>query len=169
MAIITNASRTKRAIDFFTKNLYFGFGRTSVWTDELLPDAPELTTVEVEELLFISKITDIQYVTVGGVDIVFKDTSWTKLVPATDQDLYDANVSNLYIETILDYDDYELASFRQIGLLEDPLDDANESCDLSQYDDSVINSQGVLHYLDNRIVTNRQLNQLETISIILEF
>ena len=168
MAIITNVSRTQRAIDFFTKNLYFGFGRTTVWTSELSPDEPVVTATEVEEVIFLAKVTSIEYVVPGGTEITFKDTTWTTVDPGT-EDLFEEDVKHLYVSTVLTYGDFELASFRQIGLLEDPTDSLDAVCSLDEYDNSEINSQGILHYLDNRIVTNRQVNQQETISIILEF
>ncbi len=166
MAIITLDSRTQRAADFITKNLYFGFGRSTEWTNPDLPDIPLNTESEIEELFFIAKVTKASFVISPGVDITFKDTTWREVL---EENIYTDNVTNIYLETLLDYDSFEFASFRQVGLLENPLNLLGESCILSQYDDSEISSQGILHYLDNRLVTNRQIDQQELISIILEF
>jgi hypothetical protein len=172
MAIITNNSRTRRTEDFFSKNLYFGFGKTSPWTDENLPDQPLTSTNLITELAFISKITEIKYIKPSlndNADINFKNTHWDIVTPVDSQTIYNENVSNLFIKTVLNYDTYELISFRQVGLLENPKDLNNNFCTNERYDDSELTNQGILHYLDNRIVTNRQVNQLESISIILEF
>lgn len=171
MAIITESSRTKRTIDFAEKNLYFAFGRTTAWDSEFSPPYPQVTDTEVEELIFLSKVQEVKYITPSQTtsDIKFKDTDWTIQSYTEFADLYAAGVKYLYLSTLLTYDDYELTQFRQIGLLEDPLDLTPAICTASQYDDSEISDQGVLHYMDNRVVTNRQVNQTEKISIILEF
>ena len=168
MAIITEYNRVQRANDFFPKNLYIGFGRTTAWADESSPPAPSVNATEIEELQFISKAS-INYVKPNGSQIIFKDTKWDLYDPPTTNDLYTNDIKYLYIRTTLLYDDFDFITFRQIGILENPVDSTGTICTNDKYTSSQLNSQGMLHYLDNRLKTVRQDGQQETVAIILEF
>lgn len=166
MAIITKDSRTQRTLDFYGKNLYMGFGRTTAWDDEAYPDPPDELQSTIEELIFISKINTKQFVISGGSEITFKDTNWTSVLQAN---IFTQNVINLYLTVLIDYDNYPIVGYRQIGILENPIEVGGEICDQDIYTAAQIQNQGILHYLDNRLLTNRNPAQKENVSIILEF
>lgn len=166
-AIITNINRIQRTYDFAQKVLYFGIGRLTNWSDETLPPTPAFTSTQIEELNFIAKVENLKYIIPDEEgEIYYINTRWTEIA---ENDIYAQNCYNLYLDVTLDYDNYPIIDYRQVGLLENPTDIYDEICRQNKYLVNEINSQGILHYLDNRVVTYRQLNQQERISAILEF
>jgi len=167
MAIITLNNRTQRTYDFSQKTLYFAFGRTTPWTDEFSPDPPDETSDSVEEISFIKLADNIKFVKedVAGT-ITYRDSKWSEVAPG---DIWTENVVAMYMDAELDYDNYPVIGYRQVGILENPLDTSDQVCTLDSYLSNQINSQGILHYIDNRLVTYRASDQVEKVSIILEF
>ncbi len=170
MAVITLNSRTQRTYDLAQKNLYIGFGQTSAWSNENIPDAPDPSDTLLDELNFIARVENIKYVKPDpGGSIVYRDTNWLEVA---EENIFTENIINLYLDVLLDYDNYPLISFRAIGLLENPTwmnVDIETDCTEQEYDVGDLHSQGVLHYIDNRLVTHRSISQKEKVSIILEF
>ncbi len=168
-AVITNINRIQRTLDFASKILYFGIGKESEWTDETTPDIPDVSADEITELSFISKVSGIKYVKPDEAgEIVYMASKWTEVDIGN---VWTEEIVNLYLECILDYNNYPVISYRQLGMLEEPKNIAGDVCSLDKYILSELHAtdRGLLHYLDNRLVTHRQTNQQEKISIILEF
>lgn len=167
MSLITLNGRTKRALDFSQKVLYMGIGRTTAWTDEQNPPAVTEDMTAIEELNFISKINTIKFVKPDAAgEIEYRDSRWTEILEA---DIYTQDVVNIYLEVLLDYDNYPLITYRQIGLLEGPTDGTDTICVNDKYLQTELTQEGLLHYIDNRTPTVRDINQKEKLSIILEF
>lgn len=87
---------------------------------------------------------------------------------------------NIFYEANLDYDNGNPDSlpvdvqFRQVGLLEDPIDSSEAVCSLTTYLPGSLSAtaeypQGKLHYIDNRPPIYRTLTQRETIALVIEF
>jgi len=87
------------------------------------------------------------------------------------------DIHYLYYEAALDYengtpDTLPLITYRQIGLLEGPIDDTETPCTGSVYTSLSATEeypQGILHYIDNRPPVTRTLSQKESIQLIIEF
>jgi len=86
VSIMTNVSRTQRAIDFFgNTDLFMGIGRTTSWTVDPTPDDASITQKEIEELLVIQRINSKRYVRIQtGGEITFNGIEYTE-VSATEQ------------------------------------------------------------------------------------
>jgi hypothetical protein len=167
--IITKDSRTQRTMDFKSKNLYIGAGRTTSWTDENNPPLPDTNSSEIEELEFIKKVSVLKFVVQDDINgtIVYRDTKWREIQEA---DIYTESCYHLFIQVDFDYDNLPLITYRQIGIIESPIEiDGVSECTQISYVNTEISSQGILHYLDNRYPTVRQLDNMERISIIIEF
>lgn len=91
--------------------------------------------------------------------------------------LFTNDIVNLFVEAILDYDNgtpdsLPLITYRQVGLLEKPINTSEAICTGSVYTSLSANEefpQGVLHYIDNRAPVTRTAAQRESIQIIIEF
>ena len=87
------------------------------------------------------------------------------------------DVHHLYYESVLDYDNgtpdsLPLITYRQVGLLENPIDPSGDICTGSVYTSLSATAefpQGVLHYIDNRVPVIRTISQRESIQLIIEF
>lgn len=108
----------------------------------------------------------------GTVDTESAGTEWT-----IKSNLLLNNVHNLFYSVDLDYangapDTLPLITYRQVGLLENPIDPAETICTGSVYTSLSTTAefpQGILHYVDNRGPIIRTITQRETIQVIIEF
>jgi len=167
-ALLTINSRVQRAYDFSKKNLYLAIGRTQTpWEDETNPPVPSATATTIDELAFIKKIETIKFVIPdANGTISFRDTKWTEVA---EDDIYTQQARYLYLSTTLYYDKVPLVNYRQIGILENPVDTTGNICSEDFYDASSLQSQGFLHFIDNRQLVTRDISQYEVISVIIEF
>jgi len=113
--------------------------------------------------------------------ITVDETSISTVAAGTDftvkSDLYTNDVHHLYYEAILAYDNgtpdtLPLITYRQVGLLENPIDTSEAICTGSVYTSLSSTAefpQGVLHYVDNRSPVIRTISQKESIQLIIEF
>lgn len=94
--------------------------------------------------------------------------------------IYTNDVSRIYYEGIFDYDNGTPdalpvdITYRQIGLLENPINSAEAICTGDVYLAASLSGtaeypQGVLHYVDNRTPVTRSDSQRESLQLILEF
>lgn len=101
----------------------------------------------------------------GGL-IHYRDTQWREVAPAS---AFDEGARWVYLEGNLNYDEFPLIDYRQIGWYSgvvpagsvpypDPLDPATDVTD-----------DGILEIVDNREVINRAIDEKEKLTIIIEF
>ena len=75
----------------------------------------------------------------------------------------------MYLDTTIEYDEIPLGFYRQVGLFTDlkvaeDVPEGKYSLSTSEVED-----EGILEVIDNRQPSNRQADQTEKISLILEF
>lgn len=78
----------------------------------------------------------------------------------------------VYVEGYLNYDEFPLVTYRQIGLCTNVLPntlDVMRSAEYAAGGENEYTSLGVLEILDNRVPATRDVNQRELISMIIEF
>lgn len=167
-ALLTINSRVQRAEDFSKKNLYLAIGKTQTeWDDPNNPPVPDATATEIVELAFIKKVDTIKFVIPDATgSIVFRDTKWSEVA---ESDIYAKQARYLYLSTTLYYDKVPIVNYRQIGIIENPVDTSGNICKDDYYPADAISSQGFLHFIDNRRVVTRDVSQYEIISVIIEF
>lgn len=74
----------------------------------------------------------------------------------------------VYVESTLYYDEVPLEDYRQVGVFSrlNPVPGKEEHATLLPVD---VQSKGILEIIDNRKVVNRQIDQSETLSVVIEF
>lgn len=120
--------------------------------------------------LYEGKIVDIN----AGNNIVVLDTPAPEDIPLGSSVLggaYVEGAKHVYIECSLNYDQFPIVTYRQIGLQTSVTPDNRDILRSANYSSSGVNeytSLGVLEILDNRAPTVREPDQRETLSIIVE-
>jgi len=101
---------------------------------------------------------------VGGT-IFFRDQQY-RIVPAIDA--FDEGARWVYLESSLNYDEYPLIDFRQIGWYSHLVPLAGHESEDPLLEENV-DDPGILEIIDNRRVINRAIDEKERITIIIEF
>jgi hypothetical protein len=174
-ALFTNKQRVLNALSLKQEsNLYLAIGRTTPWDNEISPPTPLVTDLVVTELIYIKKIVvkhmiidDDPYdaygpdVEVGGYGYMFID----------DINAYSSLALGVYLSTTIYYDDIAPidTTFRQVGVLLNPLDISGNLLTGVEYLAASVISQGEVLYLDNREYITRDPSQSEKFEIILNF
>ncbi len=154
--------------------------------DTIDDSADSLPIFPIGHTIKVSGATNAGYLTVvssstSQIEVSEDLTTQTEGTEYTiKSNIYTNSVSRIYYESILAYDDGTPdnlpvdITYRQVGLLENPVDDTETICSGDCYLESSLSSaeeypQGVLHYIDNRSPVTRSTSQREAIQLILEF
>lgn len=167
MATTTTSGHVSRALDFFERNdIFVGIGRTTPWEDEALPPVPSTEAKLVEEIMGYKKLEFIHLVVPDEAgEISYRDSRWRK-VPF--DKAVEENARWVYIEAHIRYDELPLQPYRQIGIFSRLKATTAASAKLVLTPEEV-EDMGILEVLDNRRVVNRQLDQKEQLSMVIEF
>lgn len=159
-------------------NLYFAIGKSTAWDDEENPDTPLTTQSEISELIYIKKISVKQLVKfagaypyvydIYGASVTVNGVDYTYVL---DGNAYTEQAYMVYLSANIDYTDIAPTdtSFRQIGILLDPLDSEGEQLTGSGYLASSVDDQGQLLYVWNFQTVTRDDSQSEKIEIVVVF
>lgn len=174
-AITTTYLRVLNALNFKNEeNLYLAIGRTSAWDSETEPPTPEVSQTEIEELIYIKKISIKKLVILDdpydlyNIDVEVDGINYNYVL---DIEAFDKSANKVYLSTTITYEDSAptTTNFRQIGILRNPKDSNGDLLTDVEYLASSISDQGQLIYVDNRTVITRDPAQSERFDIILVF
>lgn len=178
MAISTLYSHVSRAIDFFNKNsIYFAIAKTSPWSNDsngktemdpqFSPPEENATVTALSELIGFKKAEVVRLV-VPDVDgeISYDNGRWRAVSASS---AYAEGAKYVYLETNIRSDELPIGFYRQIGVYTGLV--LANGVPTSKYNllPSEVSNTGVLEVYDNRQPSNRQADQREILSIIIEF
>jgi hypothetical protein len=168
MAISTVYGHVSRALEFFKHDdLFFGIGRTTAWTDEQVPPAPDVNIQEVEEIVAFKKVIEKKMVVPDAQGTIFYMGEQYREVTAAQAEAEKSRW--VYVSTTLIGNEVPLASFRQLGLYSGlKVKDTAPAGKIALLP-ADIEDTGLLEIIDNRRVTHRQEDQSEKLSLIVEF
>lgn len=174
MASITTINlRILNAINLKNQeNLYFAIGRTTAWDDEENPDTPSTDTKEIDELIYIKKISIKQLVKLDDpydvytVSVTVDNVDYNYVAEAN---AYTEEAHRVYLSSTISYDSIAPTdtSFRQIGILLDPLDSNGDNLTGVEYLAASVANQGQLLYYMNRTLITRDPAEQDKIEIII--
>lgn len=169
MAIATLQSHTLRALSFYANtSIYFSIGKTSAWADDAVPPAPDSSTEDLSEIIGYKAIETKNMVIPDEVNgtILYRGGKWR--IVTSDQATCIAEGSRwVYLSCAIIYDELPLVSYRQIGVYTG-LQRAPGNVNTTLLPQEVVDN-GILEILDNRQPSSRQIDQKDTLSIIIEF
>jgi len=167
MAISTVYGHVSRALEFYKQpELFFAIGRTTEWSDESIPPAPDVNTAEVEEVFAFKKVLEKKIVVPDPNGSIFYINSYYREVSAADAEAEKARW--VFVSTTLAGNEVPLQSFRQVGLYSNlKATTGNESKIILMPNE--VDDTGLLEVVDNRRVTHRQVDQTEKLSLVIEF
>lgn len=170
MAITTVYGHCASALNFFENTQdYIGIGRVSEWADEENPPAPDPETLQLDEIIGVKKIlTKYMVVPDEAGSIIYRDTRW-RPISADLETVREEKCHWVFVETTINYDELPLYPFRQVGIFTHL--EPEENILPGQYNllPAEVADFGFLEVMENRLVVTRQMDQKETISMILEF
>lgn len=171
MAITTMLGHVNRAKDFYNKeSMYFALGRSSAWEDEMSPPNEDAGAVALDEVIGYKRYMVKQIVRPvkdgETADIKYKNEDWKVI---SEEDALDEGARWVYLDTTIEYDEIPLGFYRQVGLftglkVASDVPEGKYNLTVSEVED-----EGILEVIDNRQPSNRQADQTEKISLILEF
>lgn len=169
MAVTTLRAHVNRAIDFFSKEeLYFALGKSTAWPggDSNVP-VPDTNMVELEEVIGYKKIEKKHLVVPDPAGTIeYRDGNY-KIVPLSEA--LTKGAKWVYIETTIRYDELPLGTYRQVGLYEGLEKNAGVAVGKTNLLPSEVKSAGVLEVVDNRKTSNRDIDQKEKLTLVIEF
>lgn len=176
MAVTTVHAHVNRALEFFNKNdIYFAIGKSTPWSDpgnpkisDSNPPNPDTNATDLQEIIGFKKVETMYLVVPDDKNgtIAYRDTKW-RIVPV-DQALQ-KGARWVYLDTTIKYDELPLGYYRQVGVYVGLK--VAQGVSTSKYNllPSEVRDRGVLEVIDNRQPSNRQIDQKEKLSIVLEF
>ena len=169
MAITTIHAHVNRALDFFGKDtMYFSIGRTSAWVDDNNPPEPSTSTQDISEIIGYKKV-EVKYMVVPDEingTIVYRNTKWR----IVDQAQALTNGARwVYVEANILYTELPLGWYRQVGLYSGLQKAVGVSGSKYNLLPSEVLDNGVLEVVDNRQPSNRQSDQKDKLTLVLEF
>lgn len=163
-------AHVKRALDFFNRtDVYFCIGKTSAWTTETQPPSPDPSTADVSEIIGFKKVETSYMVVPDNVSgtIQYRDSKWR--IVTGESNVYSQGAKWVYLEAYIRYDELPLGYYRQVGLYSGLVKNAGVLSTKYNLLPAEVQSRGILEVLDNRQPSNRQADQKERITMVIEF
>lgn len=166
MGIITDTGRAQRGIDFYRDrpSIWVGLGRTSPWANEQEPPKPSRSQTSVEEL-FAMKLVDGAFLVVPDENGKIIGKNGVTYRQVTDQEGLDLQTPYLCLRFIIETDEFQLISYRQVGVYVDAIPDQGFSS-FSALTPDKFQTLGRLYYLDNGLLETRYPNTRHEIVIV---
>lgn len=171
MAVTTTHAHVNRAREFSIKNdIYFAIAKALPWDDDANPPIEDPNSTTLDGVIGYKKVENICLVRPARVgespDIPYREENWV-IVPA--DKAIEEGARWVYLDTNIVYTELPLGWYRQVGVYTGLI--KHPSVSLSKYNllPSEVLSEGILEVLDNREPSNRQIDQREKLSLILEF
>lgn len=171
MAITTMLGHVNRARDFYSRSsLYFAIGKTSAWSDEMSPPNEDSSATTLEGVIGYKRYMTKHIVRPAESgetpDIKYKNEDWVIVNP---DNALDESARWVYLDTTILYDEIPTGFYRQVGVFSDLTPETSVPEGKYNLTPSEVAEEGVLEVIDNRQPSNRQIDQTEKISLILEF
>ena len=172
MAITTIHAHVNRAKEFTQRtDIFFAIGKSTSWGSGDTPPAEDFTASGLTELIGYKKADTVYLVRPWKsgdptADITYRETKWM-IVPADQAVAQGARW--VYVKTNILYNELPLGYYRQVGVYTGVVRKGGIPAGKDNLLPSEVSNQGLLEVLDNRGASNRQLDQRETLSLILEF
>lgn len=171
---VTLKSRQRRMKDFYTLegSKYILIGRTTPWSNELIPPVPTGDETAVTELIGGKLVQDQWYVKMlsdptqeqKDAGVYYKGHYYYKTVdPAV---AVSEGCDSVMLHVDLDRDELPLQTFRQVGLQTQVQHSAPT---VTAQEFNAISEKGILEVIENRKPQTREEDQMETIYIIINF
>lgn len=177
--VATYKSHVSRAWAFYqdTPNIMFAIGRTTAWDNENNPPPPVLDKDELDEVIGYKRFGTMKFVIPDSEGLITVDgVRWTEVTVdpgIPDDTIYKAalreNSRWVYVETILEPEDFTGQTYRQIGLYSRIELDEGVSESEEIYIPAQIEDHGILEVYQNRRPIYRQIDQRELVALIIEF
>jgi len=149
-------------------------GASGVSSGSLVVTVTSLAGLVVGSKIRVNNIYDARIVSISSNSLTL-DTPAPVAIVAGSPVLGGAHPEGakyVYVESYLNYDDFPLVTYRQLGLcsgVTPNTDDILLSAAYAATGNNEYTSLGTLEILDNRVPSTRDANQRELVSIILEF
>lgn len=171
MAVTTIHAHVNRAKEFSLRDdVYFAIGKSSPWADDNNPPDEDFQAIELDDIIGYKKVETAYLVRPvkedETADIQYREEGWM-IVP------YDKAIKEgsrwVYLKTNMLYNELPLGYYRQVGIYTGVVKEVNVPPGQDNLLPGEVSNTGILEVLDNRQPSNRQLDQRETLSLILEF
>lgn len=173
-AAVTLKSRQRRMKDFYNleDSKYVLIGRTSPWTNEMIPPMPTGEETALTELIGGKLVVDQWYVKMltdpteeeKEAGVYYKGHYYYRTT------ILDDAISNgcdaVMVHVDLDRDELPLQTFRQVGL-QTQVQHSAETITASQFES--LTNKGQLEIIENRKPQTREEDQMESIYILVQF
>lgn len=146
-------------------------GTTGVTAGSTVISVESVAGFTIGSKLRIANTYEGKIKSISGV-LVTLDNSAPVDIPAGSEVLGGAIVEGakyVYVECYLNYDQFPLVTYRQIGLCTGVTPNSVDVLTSSSYPGETYTSLGILEILDNRSPSTRDINQRELLSLIIEF
>ena len=168
MAIATTKSHVSRAKDFYGKDsVYFVLGKTTPWSEG--NDTPHDPNPDdtITDILGYKKINSKYLVKPSEEgEISYRGHKWKIVSP---DNAYSEGARWVYLSAIVTDSDLPLETYRQVGVVTSVEVHEDVPPGTTALRPDKITNPGILETIDNRKPTTRDIDQVEKLSIILEF
>lgn len=167
-ATTTVGGHVARALDFVNKDtLYFGIGKSTPWQEDDIPEPPDILTSEVQEVIGYKKVEHAYLVVPDdNGDINYRDSRW-RIVPP-DQALAQG-ARWVYVDTYIRYTELPIVPYRVVCVISNLLPTADVAPGKTALLPNEVLDAGIVEVVDNRGAVNRQVDQREQLSMVIEF
>lgn len=150
-------------------------GDAGVTADSEVIPVVSLDGITVGSKLRINNLYEGKVKSISGLNVTLDTAAPESIAPGSPV-LGGALVEGakyVYVECYLNYDEFPIATYRQIGLCTGVTPNTEDILRASAYNliggTDEFTSLGILEILDNRIPSTRDINQRELLSLIIEF
>ncbi|AII28433.1 structural protein [Enterococcus phage EF24C] len=159
MAIATNNSRVYASLQLKNKqdSMYLAIGKTTPWTNEDAPPAPDPTTTTLTEVIGYKKVARVslcrEYLPSDDSKYPVVSYGSRKFTLIPDEDGYKEQAWMVYVEAEITGDELPTGTFRQVGIHTDLVSKASSEKKALLPTD--VTDAGILQFFENRQQQNR--------------
>lgn len=171
MAILTIKNRHARAASYKeemeTAGMWFGFGKTTAWTDDTQPPAPQPSDTDIQEAIGYKKADMITFVKEDPNGSIYYLGDTYSAIEDTEAETNSSTL--LYVRAVVNYDELPPSTYRQIGIFRGltPTVEAGSSAKVLL--PSQVQSKGTLDIIDNIMPSSRAQYQRDEYSYMIQF
>lgn len=165
-AILTDRHHVKQAIRFLNStNVYGAIGRTTAWSNESSPPAPDPTATALTEVVCyapLSAQTLVKPDAGGSIEV-----NGVLYSAVSEANAYTEGAIRVYVEARFDYDNAPLVTWRQAGFYSGLVKGGGAGSGILLPAD--VTSPGILETIDNRTPTVRAIDKVDVITAVIQF
>ncbi len=175
-ALETYDGHVLKAVEFYdnvhsNRDYYFALGKTTPWANESDPPQPLYANNALLELIGFKRLNrcELIYPVSSNETLTYKGQKFGIASPSTARQF---GARWVFISADFIGDEFPLVQYRQIGLFSRitrlPGVDLNKEVLLANEVD-LVNNPPFLFYIENREFCKRQVNQTDTVRLVIEF